>query len=40
MEELTHRGEELVKQISAKDKEIQDYKEQGAVVSRSKLRSM
>ncbi len=33
--ELAHRGEELAQQLTLKDKEIQDYKEQGAHVSRS-----
>ncbi len=33
--ELTARGVELVKQLSAKDREIKDYKENGAQVSRS-----
>lgn len=33
--ELTHRGEELAQILTLKDKEIQDYKEQGARVSRS-----
>ncbi|XP_064397953.1 non-homologous end-joining factor 1-like [Halichondria panicea] len=32
--ELTHRGEELAQILTLKDKEIQDYKEQGARVSR------
>lgn len=34
--ELTRRQQELVKIIQAKDKEIDDYKSQGAKVSRSK----
>lgn len=33
--ELNHRMEALVKQLIAKDREIQDYKEHGALISRS-----
>ena len=34
--ELTRRQDELVKVIQSKDKEIDDYKSQGAKASRSK----
>lgn len=34
--ELCHRQEELVRLLVKKDKEIQDYKDHGAEVSRSK----
>lgn len=35
--ELTRRQKELIKIIQAKDKEIDDYKSQGAKASRSKF---
>ena len=34
--ELLRQQKELIKTINKKDKEIQDYKENGAVISRSK----
>ena len=38
--ELSHRGEEKARLLAYKDREIQDYKEQGVEVSRSGYKNL